>query len=51
MHYLKGRHRWIIAAAIAIVLAAAALTSYMSRQDTIPMAPGPLPTAETLGSM
>lgn len=51
MHYLQGRHRWVVAVAIAIVLAAAAIVSNASNQDMVPLAPGPISTPTPFGSM
>lgn len=51
MHYLKGRHRWVIAVAVGIVLIAVAIVTQISYQELVPLAPGPLPTPPTVGSL
>lgn len=52
MHYLKGRHIWIIAVAVGLVLVAAAVASFIFQPDMAPLAPGPIvPTPANIGSM
>jgi len=51
MHYFRGRHSWVIAAAVAVVLLVAAIASHIARQDLVPMAPGPIPAQKTVGSL
>lgn len=51
MHYFQGRNRWAIAFVFAIALLVVAFVIQGLSLEKVPMAPGPMPTQETIGGL